>query len=119
MTKRESPFACVMDAIEPSARGPHLENAKRLFASVTEVKELADGYAFRLPAELLLDVARFVELERLCCPFFGFFIEVESEGGEVILRLTGREGVKDFVKAEVNEILDLQFSTLSYWQDSV
>ena len=105
MTKRESPFACVMDAIEPSARGPHVENARRLFASGTEVRELADGYAFRLPAELLLDVARFCELEGLCCPFFGFVIEVEEEGGEVTLRLTGREGVKDYIKAEVSEIL--------------
>lgn len=107
MTKGESPFACVMDAIDPSARAPYLENAKKLFALVTEVTELVDGYSFRLPAELLLDVASVVELERLCCPFFRFVIEVEAEGGEVVLKLTGREGVKDFIKAEVSEIVGL------------
>ena len=94
MTKRESPFACVMDAIEPSARAPHLENARALFALVTEVKELPDGYSFRLPADSLIESTKFVELERLCCPFFGFVIEVEKEGGEVVLHLTGRDGVR-------------------------
>ena len=105
MTKRESRFACVMDAIEPSARGPHLENARALFALVTEVKELPNGYSFRLPVDSFLELARFVELERVCCPFFGFVIEVEKEGGEVVLHLTGRDGVKDFIKAEVGEIV--------------
>ena len=107
MTEGESPLACVMDAIDPSARAPHLENAKKLFALVTEVTELVDGYSFRLAAEVLLDTARFVELERLCCPFFRFVIEVEAEGGDVILQLKGRDGVKDFIKAEVSEILGL------------
>ena len=105
MTTRESPFACVMDAIKPSERAPHLENARALFALVTEVKELPDGYSFRLPPDSLLEIARFVELERLCCPFFGYVIEVEKECGEVVLHLTGRVGVKEFIEAEVSEIV--------------
>jgi hypothetical protein len=104
-TKKESPFACVMDAIPPSARAPHIENARKVFASATKVSELSDGYSFRLPPESLLDVAQFVELERLCCPFFGFAVDVEKEGGDVLLSLTGRDGVKDFIEAEVSEIV--------------
>jgi len=94
-----------MNAIEPSAREPHLANARELFASITEIQELSDGYKFRLPPSSFLQVARFVELERLCCPFFGFVIEVEREGSEVLLSLTGREGVKDFIKTEISEIV--------------
>lgn len=103
--EKESPFACVMDAIEPSMREPHLAKARKLFAAVTDVKELVDGYSFRLPAEKLREVAEFVALERLCCPFFGFVIEVEKEGGDLLLELTGREGVKAFIQAEIGEIV--------------
>ena len=102
---KESPFACVMDAIEASERQSHLANARELFALVSEARELNNGYSFTLPQTSLLQVAKFVELERLCCPFFGFVIEVEREGGEVLLHLTGRDGVKDFIKAEVTEIV--------------
>ena len=78
---------------------------------VSGVKMLLNqnGYAFQLPnqSELLRLAAEFVTLERLCCPFFGFSIEVEREGGEVCLSLTGREGVKPFIMAEIGEHLPL------------
>jgi hypothetical protein len=32
-------------------------------------------------------------------------IEVEPEGGDLWFHLTGREGVKDFIRAEVSEIV--------------
>jgi len=36
----------------------------------------------------------------LCCPFFDIDLRVEKEGGPLWLRLTGREGVKQFIKAD-------------------
>ena len=36
-------------------------------------------------------------MERKCCPFFDFGIEVARESGPVWLRLSGRRGVKDFL----------------------
>lgn len=106
-TRREPPFACDMSAIEPGKRAQHLETAKLLFRAVTSVQELANGYAFCLPNEpgLLVKVAEFIALERLCCPFFGFSLEVEPEGGALWLRLTGREGVKPFIQAELSEFI--------------
>ena len=102
-----SPFACNMDAIEADRRALHIATAKHLFSSVSEIKELPDGYAFRLPNEskVLLKVAEFVSLERLCCPFFGFTLDIGREGGEVWLQLTGREGVKPFIQAEIGEFM--------------
>jgi hypothetical protein len=41
----------------------------------------------------------------LCCPFFGFALEMEPEGGAVWLSLTGREGVKPFIIAEIGNYL--------------
>ena len=103
----ESPIACDMSAIEPGSRARHVANAGELFRAVEEIRELPGGYAFRLPndSDLLLKAAGFVSLERLCCPFLGFALEVEPEGGPVWLRLTGREGVKAFIREEVGGLL--------------
>jgi hypothetical protein len=105
--ERESPFACIMDAIEPSKRQQHIATAKFVFAAVNEVRELPNGYAFRLPnaPEMLRKVGDFISLEQLCCPFFGFTLEVEPEGGGVWLQLTGREEVKSFIQAEIGEFM--------------
>jgi len=107
MKDKESPFACDMTAIAPEQRSVHLAAIEKLFQSVKAIQELPNGYAFQLPNEsdLLRLVAEFVTLERLCCPFFGFSIEVGSEGGSVCLKLTGREGVKPFIMAEIGEHL--------------
>jgi hypothetical protein len=104
----ESPFACVMSAIDAGKRESHLANARELFKRVREIRELNDGFGFRLQDEpdLLVKVGEFIQLERLCCPFFGFAIDIEPEGGAVWLKLTGREGVKAFIKAEIGEFLD-------------
>ena len=104
---KESPIACDMSAVEPGLRGRHAANAAELFRAVEEVRELPGGYAFRLPndSDTLHKTAEFVSLERLCCPFLGFVLEVEPEGGPVWLRLTGREGVKAFIREEVGGLL--------------
>lgn len=106
--ERASPFACVMEAIEPSKRQQHISTAKHLFGSVQDVRELPNGYAFRLSdeSEMMIKAAEFISLERLCCPFFGFALEVEPEGGTVWLHLTGREGVKPFIRAEIAEFAE-------------
>ena len=71
-----------------------------LLASLTEREELADGYAFRLPPSWLERAARWIAYERKCCPFFAFQMEVAGDG-DVWLRLTGPEGVKPFIVAEL------------------
>ena len=95
----EIPIACDLTAIPEEHREHHNATAEQLFAAVGEIQELPDGYAFRLPEEpgILLKAAEFVSLERLCCPFFGFALEVEPAGGSVWLKLTGRAEVKEFI----------------------
>jgi hypothetical protein len=107
MTERESPFACDMTAIAAEQRAGHSATIDNLFRAVETVRELSNGYAFRLPNEsdVLLTASRFIALERLCCPFFGFSLEIEREGGAVWLSLTGRDGVKPFILAEIGDHL--------------
>ena len=104
---QESPFACDMTAIAPEHRDAHVATIKKLFRAVQSSRELPNGYAFELQndADVLLTAAEFIVNERLCCPFFDFALEIEREGGPVWLRLTGREGVKPFILAEVGDHL--------------
>lgn len=96
-----------MSAIEPGRREQHIATGREVFQAVTEIKELPEGYAFRLPYEpdVLVKTAEFISLEKLCCPFLGFVIEVEAEGGAIWLRFVGREGVKAFIREEVGGLL--------------
>lgn len=102
-----TPFVCDMQAIPAHERPQHLATARQLFQSVESIREMPDGYAFKLPAEaeVLMRAAEFIRRERLCCPFFGFALDVEPEGGSMWLRLSGREGVKEFIRAEMGEFL--------------
>ena len=104
---QESPFACDMTAIPADQREIHFATIDKLFRVVESVNELPNGYNFRLPndSDMLLTATQFIALERLCCPFFGFGLEIEREGGGVWLSLTGREGVKPFIMAEIADHL--------------
>lgn len=99
----ESPLICNLGALDRVQRERHEVNTSQLFGSVEATEELVDGYAFRWPAEsaTILQVAEFITLERLCCPFFNFALRLESEGGPLWLKMTGREGVKQYLLAEV------------------
>jgi hypothetical protein len=99
---KESPFVCNMLALDAEGRRRHSAVTKKMKAAVKEMKELPDGYAFRFPAEqsTILLTAEFIARERLCCPFFTFELAAEQEDGPLWLRLRGRDGVKDFIKAE-------------------
>jgi hypothetical protein len=45
-------------------------------------------------------VAEWAAGERDCCPFFDIDLHLEREGGPLWLGLTGREGVKQFLRAD-------------------
>jgi hypothetical protein len=68
-----------------------------------EVQELPDGYAIRFApdAEMWMRLAEFITLEKQCCPFLAFALGAEEENGSMWLRITGREGTKGFVAAEL------------------
>jgi hypothetical protein len=99
----ELPFACNLDALDAEHRKRHLDVTRRLHQSIEEVSELTDGYAFRLPvsSDSIMLASEFVTGERVCCPFFKFEVIVEKAGGPLWLKLRGREGVKDFIQAEM------------------
>lgn len=70
-------------------------------AAVKEAQDLLDGYAFRFPAEqnMNLLISEFIARERLCWPFLKFELIAEQNSVPLRLRLRGRVGVKEFIKA--------------------
>lgn len=103
----QSPIACDMSVLSPTERQTHLATSRELFSNVQTIKELPDGYEFQLGDDpnAIIKLAAFVTHEKRCCPFLNFAIEVEAEGGPLMLRLTGREGVKAFIREEINGLL--------------
>lgn len=98
-----------MTAIPAEQRPVHLAKSRALFLQIQETRELPDGYEFRFAddSNALKGLVDFVSLEKLCCPFLRFEIDVEAENGPVWLRLTGREGVKAFIKEEISGLTGL------------
>jgi hypothetical protein len=97
-----TPFACDMTAIPAEQRGAHHALIRRLMTeAVEEIRELPNGLAFRFPAEEYNAVTELIGGERLCCPFLAFSLEVSPERGSLLLRLTGAQGVKEFIRAEL------------------
>lgn len=79
--------------------------ASQLFALAQQLKESADGFAIRFlnePGRFMV-VAKFIENEWLCCPFFHFGLEVESNSGSLWLQLKGGEGVKEILQTTLFE----------------
>ncbi len=93
-------LACDLTAIPSSVREEHIITAPQLFAAAQEVQDLLNGYAIRFLNEpgRFMTIAKFIENERLCCPFFNFGLDIEPNNGPVWLKLTGGEGVKELLQ---------------------
>jgi hypothetical protein len=98
-----SPFACNRAALTPEARKHHFDEVgPSLRARITKIRELTDGFEFETPSDALTFqlLTEWVAAEHLCCPFFDIDVRLEREAGPLRLRLTGPEGVKQFIRAD-------------------
>jgi hypothetical protein len=108
--KDEVVIACNPNAVPAEMREQWVETGMQVYASVLEVQHLPDGFTFRLPTDsvMLLKVATYISNERLSCAFIHFTLEVEPYGGSFWLRLTGGEGVKEYMRSvfETHDLLN-------------
>jgi hypothetical protein len=75
---------------------------KRLFGEAALAREaVADGFEFVFQASELEEVARFVALERTCCPFLSFTMEVTEGDDRLRLRIHGPPGSREVIEAEI------------------
>jgi hypothetical protein len=98
----EGRYYCNVKALTAPERERHASMTKKLLEKRRETVETEKGYEFQYdPADMTVaEVAEWVVAESKCCPFFDFHIDLENEGRLVCLRLTGKEGVKQFIRAE-------------------
>lgn len=96
-------FTCNPEAMSPKERERHAVVYRKLRDGCKEVRELPNGYGFRFDPEpeLFQMAAEFVTLERRCCPFFTFTLELERDEGPLWLRLTGEPGAKEVMKEKL------------------
>ncbi len=117
MSTQELPMVCNYAAIPTENRDEHITNSTQIFRAVEKVKALPLGYAFQLPNRdhYFMDLATFINHERLCCPFYHFKLEIEANNGALWLSLEGN-GVKEMLKTILGgslkpEVLEEFFET--------
>ena len=97
------PLVCDLTAMDAAQKDRGQILQRQIVEAVESFTELDNGYAIRFPgdSEMFMALAEFATLERLCCPFIDFSLELDAGGGATWLQLTGPTGVKDFLRAEL------------------
>ena len=99
---RKSKFYCNVKALTPEERAHHKQLGDKLTAARKALVETDQGYEFQFSPQdvTIAELADWVVAESKCCPFFDFHIDLENQGKRLCLRLTGEEGIKQFMRAE-------------------
>jgi hypothetical protein len=94
-------LACNIQAISAMQRPRYDDLVSRLRAAMRDCSELADGYSYSLDSAKITspDVAEWIAMERLCCPFLTFQLKEEGEDSRLTMR--GPDGVKVLLQQEV------------------
>ena len=90
------PIACVLPKAQFEERKALVD---RLAQRATERKVIQSDFALRCGREsgLVSQLASFIELERACCPFLTFRIDVRA-GDSVWLELTGPAAAQEIIR---------------------
>jgi hypothetical protein len=98
----EIPIACALNDRELQERRETILH--KVGESLIDCEELPDGFQYRFALEdsLLQDLVNVISLERKCCPFLNFKLNIEAGKDFVSLELTGREGTKEAVQTLFN-----------------
>lgn len=99
MSINSSTISCDLSALNEDEQRFQARIVNRIRDEHLEIAELADGFAVRYPdgRTMIEDLARFIMLERRCCPFFTFDLRLTSEG-ELWLGLRGAPEVKAYLR---------------------
>ena len=96
-------ISCRLDVLDTAQRARQSECRRLMRVATHEIRELRDGYALHLGSDpdAFLKAAEWISLERCCCSFLNFKLELKDDGN-IWLWLTGGEGVKGFIGAAMD-----------------
>lgn len=101
MNDQNLPIACDLSRLTGDQRRREQELLGKLRARLVRESETDDGVWFSLAADpaTLAELGELLALERLCCPFLTFRLEVTREES-CRLHISGPVGARDFVLGE-------------------
>jgi hypothetical protein len=99
-TELDIAIACSLSSEQLKERGAEFGH---LFAEAEDVAELPNGYALKFPNRdsWITRAAELIIAERKCCPFFGFTLAFEPDGGPVWLHMVGPAEVKELIREQM------------------
>lgn len=99
----EIPIACDLNALAPAERERRRTLVRALAQAIVGSVELEHGFELGVDSARLdlPALAEWIALERRCCPFLHFRIELAAGDGAVTVALSGGDGVKDFLRSEM------------------
>lgn len=97
-------FCCNLNAMTREERDRYEVLRAKLEAAVVSVEELANGYSLSLRTGAVApdELVEWIAFEQKCCAFFA--LKTTGQPDAPILQITGRPGVKDFIRAEFSAI---------------
>ena len=100
--KTDPPIACHPKALDATPRKRQKELLGIVRGKIQKTVELSNGYALQMPTDhtTFLEVAEWVSLERRCCGFAEFALEMRLDD-TVWVTVTGRSGAKEVLAAEM------------------
>lgn len=100
--KKTAPKPMTCKLTSPELRKRKEEVIATLKTQILEKKELTNGYAYKFSGadETLDTLMAFIKSERMCCDFFEFRLTVSNDSF-AWLEILGADGVKEFIKTEL------------------
>jgi hypothetical protein len=101
-------IACLPYALTKEERTRSHELREALGAALVRSDETAGGYTYhyRDDPNVFQQLAEWIPMERRCCPFLTFEVRWNAGESQPSLSLSGPEGTKTFLKAELPELTE-------------
>jgi hypothetical protein len=100
------PVACCLENFTAEEARRHHELTRKLGENIVSSQRLVNGYTFRLKDSFsLTTLSEWIELERRCCAFFTFEIQVAGANPGIQLTVTGPPQAAELIQTFVPEEL--------------
>jgi len=102
-----SGFFCDISKLSAADRARLQVVSGSLASAGPAIDELPDGLALTFDGDRTTFqlVTEWLGYERVCCPFLDIQVRSESNGGAIVVTLTGRTGVKAFILEEFGRFM--------------
>ena len=106
MKSIQTGIACDLTIFNTKDRMKFPVQTQALFADAQKIRELENGFAIQFcdQPEQRAQIEDFVIRESQCCSFLEFNITHDTDSETIWLRITGENGVKEFLQIELANI---------------